>query len=116
MMAVIVITPALMVINVILWQIRELHAKYYFFVANLLATDVAFIVKNVECLVSILYLLGLDAKPIASYYSHNTIYSHWCIGFHRSIMTTKNSYWYPGSIVGSSTYFDNNDHVSCFCL
>ena len=100
-----------MVINVI-WQIREFHTKYYFFVANLLATDVAFIVKNVECLVSILYLLGLDAKPIAT----TAIIQFIVIGFHRSIMTTKNSYWYPGSIVGSSAYFDNNDHVYCFCL
>ena len=75
-MAIIVITPAVMVINVI-WQIREFHTKHYFFVANLLATNVAFIVaKNVKCLVSILYLLGLDAKPIATTAIY-TIYSHW---------------------------------------
>ena len=62
MMAIIVITPAVMVINVI-WQIRELHAKYYFFVANLLATDVAFVIARnaMECLITILYLLGLDS-------------------------------------------------------
>ena len=40
LMAIIVITPAVLVINVI-WQIRELHIKYYFFVASLLVTDVA---------------------------------------------------------------------------
>ena len=64
LMAIIVITPAVMVINVI-WQIRELHTKYYFFIANLLATDVAFvIVKNaVDCLIIILYLLGLNSDP-----------------------------------------------------
>ena len=67
LMAIIVITPAVMVINVI-WQIRELHTKYYFFIANLLATDVAFvIVRNViDCLIIILYLLGLNSDLTAT--------------------------------------------------
>ena len=67
LMATIVITPAVIVINVI-WQIRELHTKYYFFVANLLATDVAFvIVRNaMDCLIIILYLLGLSSDPAAT--------------------------------------------------
>ena len=64
LMVIIVITPGVIVINVI-WQIRELHTKYYFSVANLLATDVAFvIVRNaVDCLIIILYLLGLNSDP-----------------------------------------------------
>ena len=64
LMAIVVITPAVMVINVI-WQIRELHTKYYFFVANLLATDVAFVIVRsaMECLIIILYLLGLNSDP-----------------------------------------------------
>ena len=55
LMAIIVITPAVIVINVI-WQIGELHTKYYFFVANLLATDVAFVIARnaMECLITIL--------------------------------------------------------------
>ena len=36
MVAIAVTTPAVMVINVIWWT-TELHTKYYFFVANLLA-------------------------------------------------------------------------------
>ena len=51
LMAITVITPAVIVINVI-WQIRELHTKYYFFVANLIATDVALVIARyaMECL------------------------------------------------------------------
>ena len=67
LMAIIVITPSVMVINVI-WQIRELHTKYYFFVANLLATDVAFVIVRsaMECFIIILYLLGLNSDPAAA--------------------------------------------------
>ena len=58
LMAVTVITPTVMMINVI-WQIRELHTKYYFFVANLLVTDATFVIVRsaMECLIIILYLL-----------------------------------------------------------
>ena len=60
--AIIVITPAVMVINVI-WSTRELHTKYYFFVANLLVTIVANkIVRSVlQNLIVILYLLDLKS-------------------------------------------------------
>ena len=56
--AVIMIVPAVVVINVIR-KTRELHTKYYFFVANLLATDIcAVIVRSVmHYLMFILYLL-----------------------------------------------------------
>ena len=60
----IVITPAVIVINVI-WQIRELHTKHYFFVANLLVTDIIYIVTRsaMKYLIAILYLLDLNSAP-----------------------------------------------------
>ena len=55
--ATIVITPAVAVFNVI-WYTRQLHTKYYFFIANLLATNIATIIVRViqEYLICILYL------------------------------------------------------------
>ena len=60
--ATIVITPSVMVINVIWWT-KELHTRYYFFVTNLLATDIVSItVRSIsQYLIMILYLLGLDS-------------------------------------------------------
>ena len=62
MLTVIVITPAVMVINVIWWT-KELHTKYYFFVANLLATDIAAIIAKrvTQYCIMILYLLDLNS-------------------------------------------------------
>ena len=61
--ATVVITPAVMVINVIWWT-TELHTKYYFLVANLLVTDIVVIMNRVtvQYLVMILYLLDLDSE------------------------------------------------------
>ena len=61
-MATTVVTPSVMVINVIWWT-KELHTRYYFFVANLLATDIVSItVRSIsQYLIMILYLLGLDS-------------------------------------------------------
>ena len=60
--SVIVITPAVIVINVI-WQIRELHTKHYFLVAKLLVTDIIYIVTRsvMKYLIAILYLLDLNS-------------------------------------------------------
>ena len=60
--ATIVITPAVPIFNVI-WYTRELHTKYYFFVANLLATNMAAVIFAVILvyLISILYLLDLSS-------------------------------------------------------
>ena len=112
MLTVIVIYPAVIVINVI-WKTRELHTKYYFFVANLLATDIcAVIVRSVKrYLIAILYLLDLHsnsfeviirflATPIFTLFHLMTILlpitlaveRMIVIGFpyrHRSIMATK---------------------------
>ena len=56
----IVIIPALMVINVI-WRTRELHTRYYFFVANLLATIAAnkIIRSSLQYLIMLLYLCDM---------------------------------------------------------
>ena len=66
--ATIVITPAVAVFNVI-WYTRQLHTKYYFFIANLLATNIATVLVKViqEYIISILYLLDLnsDSMPTA---------------------------------------------------
>ena len=60
---IIVVTPAMTIINVI-WQSRELHKKYYFFIAYLLATSVIFVIfTNILIyLTIILYLLGLNSN------------------------------------------------------
>ena len=60
---VIVIYPAVIVINVI-WQTRELHKKYFFFVANLLGTDIASITMQsiMQCLIMMIYLLGKNSN------------------------------------------------------
>ena len=59
---IIVVTPAVIVINVI-WKTRELHTKCYFFVANLLATIVTYKVFRsfLQYLIMILYLLDLNS-------------------------------------------------------
>ena len=61
MVATIVVTPSLIIINVI-WQTTELHTKYFFFVANLLATDTLSIMlrSGSNYVIMILYLLGLS--------------------------------------------------------
>jgi len=61
--SIIVIIPAVIVINVI-WQTRELHTKHFFFVANLLATDIASVLVEsaMQYLVMILSLLGLNSN------------------------------------------------------
>ena len=63
--AIIVITPAMIVINVIV-QIRELHTKYFFFVAYLLATDIIWIIvaSVLVYIVIILYLLDLNSDSV----------------------------------------------------
>ena len=62
MVAIAVTTPAVMVINVIWWT-TELHTKYYFFVANLLATDIVSIIVRsiIQHVIMILYLLDLNS-------------------------------------------------------
>ena len=62
MMITVVIYPAVIVINVI-WKTREFHTKYYFFVANLLTTDIiAIIVRSVvQYLIVIVYLFDLQS-------------------------------------------------------
>ena len=64
---VIVIYPAVIVINVI-WQTRELHKKYFFFVANLLGTDIASITMQsiMQCLIMIIYLLGGNSNFVGT--------------------------------------------------
>ena len=59
---IVVIIPAVMVINVIWWT-TELHTKYYFFVANLLATDIITVIVRtvIQYLIVILYLLDLNS-------------------------------------------------------
>ena len=65
--AAIVITPAVAVFNVI-WYTRQLHTKYYFFIANLLATNIATVIVRVilEYLISSLYLLDLNSESVAT--------------------------------------------------
>ena len=46
MVATVVITPAVMIINIIRLT-TELHTKYYFLVANLLATDIGVVINRV---------------------------------------------------------------------
>ena len=112
MLTIMVIYPAVIVINVI-WKTRELHTKYYFFVANLLATDIfAVIIRGAkQYLIAILYLLDLNSgssgvilrfvvSPIFTIFHLMTILLPITlaieriivIGFpyrHRSILTTK---------------------------
>ena len=63
--ATIVITPAVAVFNVI-WYTRQLHTKYYFFIVNLLATNIATVIVKViqEYVISILYLLDLNSNSM----------------------------------------------------
>ena len=65
MATIIVIAPTIMIINVI-WQTRELHNKYFFFVANLLGTiAIGVIFRSVlQYLVMILYLLKLNSHYV----------------------------------------------------
>jgi len=62
---IIVIAPTVMIINVI-WQTRELHNNYFFFVANLLGTiAIGVIFRSVlQYLVMILYLLKLNSHYV----------------------------------------------------
>ena len=64
--ATVVLPPALTISNVI-WYTRELHTKYYFFVANLLATNMAAVIVGVILgyLISILYLLDWNSDTSA---------------------------------------------------
>ena len=60
--SIIVITPAVTIINVI-WQSRELHTKYFFFVAHLLAINVTntIVGSATVYLIIILYLFDLNS-------------------------------------------------------
>ena len=61
-MVLIVVTPAVMVIRVICTT-KELHTKYYFFVANMLVTNIINIIIEgvVQYVIIILYLCELDS-------------------------------------------------------
>ena len=63
MVTTIVIYPAVIVINVI-WKTRELHTKYYFFVANLLTTNIGSIIAQsiLQYLIMIIYLLDMNTN------------------------------------------------------
>ena len=60
--AIIVIIPVVTIINVI-WQTRELHTKYFFFVAQILATNITWVImiRVLAYLIIILYLLDLNS-------------------------------------------------------
>ena len=60
--ATIVIIPAIPIISVI-WYTRELHTKYYFFIANLLATNITTVIVGgvLVYLTTILYLLDVNS-------------------------------------------------------
>ena len=62
MVATVVIAPAVIIINVI-WRTSELHMKYYFFVANLLVTDIASVTfRSIShYLIMILYLFDMNS-------------------------------------------------------
>lgn len=64
-LAIIMVTPAITVIGVI-WQTRQLHTKYFFFIAHLLATKVPWIIlaSFLGHLTIILYLLDLNLDSI----------------------------------------------------
>ena len=74
---IIVIYPAVIVINVI-WQTRELHKKYFFFVANLLGTDIASITMQsiMQCLIIIIYLLGKNSNFAGTLFKWSAIALH----------------------------------------
>ena len=63
--AIMIATPALMIINVI-WQTRSLHTKYFLFLAHLLAIDVAGALTTVigGHLIMCLYLFDLNSGPV----------------------------------------------------
>ena len=63
--AIIVVTPAVTVINVI-WHSRQLHTKYFFFIAHLLPTKVTWIILATVLgqLIIILYLLDLNLRSV----------------------------------------------------
>ena len=65
MVTTVIIYPAVIVINII-WKTRELHTKYFFFVANLLTTDIIAILtrSTMQYLIMILYLLGLNTESV----------------------------------------------------
>lgn len=112
MVSIFVVTPAVLVINVIR-KTKKLHTKYYFFVANLLATNVANIAVQgiLQYLITILYLFDKNCKSAGVVLNWSLILLHLMlqlmtallpiilavermvvIGFphhHRSIMTTK---------------------------
>ena len=77
---VVVITPAQMVLNVIWWT-RELHTKYYFFVANLLVTNMASIIVDSiqQYLIMIIYLLDANLNSAA-------VVIKWTILFLRTVL------------------------------
>ena len=65
--AIIMIIPAVTIINVI-WQTRQLHTKYYFFTAHLLATNVIWIsvASVLVYIMNILYVLDLNLNSAAT--------------------------------------------------
>ena len=64
---VIVITPAVVVVRII-YKTKELRTKYYFFVANLLVTNIInMLIKSIlQYLIMILYLLGYESNSIGN--------------------------------------------------
>ena len=57
-----IISPALLVIHVI-WKNEQLHTKYYYFVVNLLAGDIAVTVRyGLEVISMMFYLFGLPSE------------------------------------------------------
>ena len=65
--AITVIIPAVTIINVI-WQTRQLHTKYFFFTAHLLATNVIWIsvASVLVYIMNILYMLTLNSYSAAT--------------------------------------------------
>ena len=65
--AIIVIIPAVTIINVI-WQTRQLHTKYFFFTAHLLATNAIWIsvASVLVYIMNILYMLNLNSDSAAT--------------------------------------------------
>ena len=126
MVTIVVIIPALMVLNVIWWT-RELHTKYYFFVANLLVTNMASIIVEsiLQYAIMIIYLLNASSNSAAVVLKWTILFLRTVfhlmivmlpitvaaerlivIGFpyrHRSIMTTKRAGSMLAAMWGLST-------------
>ena len=131
--AIIIATPALMIINVI-WQTRSLHTKYFLFLAHLLAINVAGALTTVigGYVIICLYLFDLNSGPA------NTV-TKWLFVFpyhllylmsllspinlavermvaiafpyrHRNLMTNKKNCRYADGSVGCVNHFVLDNH------